>query len=87
MFDFDKFLTFLEDACNHYAKSAPTVSDYCDDLYRRVNNGGDNVRLSEMTTAMILKENGEWEHPNFASNRIYKLMDRLGMNTTGHTGF
>lgn len=77
---------FLNGCCDQHETTAPTVQDYCDDLYQRVSEGKP-VLLTELLTIDNLQENGVWEHPNGAANRIYKLKDRLGQDTTGDLGF
>lgn len=78
------FETFLPAAVEHYEKSAPTVSEYCDDLYRRRGE----CQLTEIQTALYLfdRESG-WMQPSYAANTIYHLMQRCGMPTVGHAGF
>lgn len=71
----------------HYDKSAPTVCDWANALYARLNDEPDGVRLSELLAVERFIEAGQWENPNVAANRIYKLMHRLGQNTEGHAGF
>jgi hypothetical protein len=84
-FDYEKCEKFLAQVCRHYLESAPTVSEYADDVYRRLTSGG-AVQLDELTTLQALWSE-EWEHPNFAANRIYKLQSSLGMDVTGQAGF
>ena len=87
-FDHKKFDKFLAEVCEQYEKSAPTVADHADDLYRRLNSGASgNVTLAEICALSQLLEDGIWEHPNYAANRSYKLRDRLNMDTTGNAGF
>lgn len=81
------FCKLLEEGTAEYAKSAPAVSDYLDDLYIRINHSVEKVLLVEMIIVSALKVDGKWEMPAFASNRCYKLMNRLGMDTTGLAGF
>ena len=71
--------------CGHYEKTAPTVADWADDLYIRMNEEPDSVRLTELNVAVDLAALDL--QPNYAANRVYKLMSRLGMDTTGHAGF
>jgi hypothetical protein len=85
--DTDAIEGFLAEAVEHYATSAPTVADHLDDLYMRFKGDGSEVTLLELVGVLRLREEGEWEHPNYAANRIYKLRDRLGMDTTGQVGF
>jgi hypothetical protein len=83
---------FLSQAVGHYEKTAPTVAAYLDDLYIRCNERTEDVRLCEITAVRALyaadgDRPGTWESPCYAANRIYKLMHRLGMDTTGQAGF
>ncbi len=88
LFDWDAFEEFAEPAVVHYRESAPTVSRYLDDLYIRVRTGeGAPVLLDEILTVQRLYESEQYLEPNHAANLIYKLMSRLGMDTTGHAGF
>ena len=82
-----EILSFLTEACEFYERSAPTVHDYLDGLFRRVENDASNVRLSELYFITDLKCDGEFLQPNYAANAVYKIMQRLGMDTTGHIGF
>lgn len=77
----------LENVCEHYEKTAPTVSDWADDLYRRLGDQktAPSVRLAELEMAVALSPLDD--HPNMAANRVYKMMERLGMDTTGQAGF
>lgn len=85
-FDQQQFEQFLADCCNQYEQTDPTVHAFCDGLYDRL---ADNqpILLREVTGIMPLLENGIWEHPNFAANRIYHLQSELGQDTAGHTGY
>jgi hypothetical protein len=83
----EKTLKLLELAVVYYQRSAPTVSGYLNDLYIRINERPDEVRLSELLFAESLLSDGEWTQPNYAANQVYKLTSRLGMNTTGHAGW
>jgi hypothetical protein len=33
------------------------------------------------------RDGEEWMQPNYAANRVYKLLNRLGRDTTGSAGF
>jgi hypothetical protein len=80
-------LRFLTNACDHYEKTAPTVHAYCDDLYTRMQDNPVEVRALELFAIGSLLEDGVWEQPNYAANRIYHLQERLGQATVGHAGF
>lgn len=86
-FDANAFMAFLIDATGHYEKSAPTVADHLDDLYRRLSEDCSLVTVLEIIRVAGLFEAGQWEHPNYAANRIYKMRSQLGMDTTGELGF
>ncbi len=82
----EELTSFLEEACTWYEKTAPTVSQYVDELYVRLNET-QAVDLREITFIQRLKECNQWLHPNYAANQLYHLMVNLGMDTTGHIGF
>lgn len=86
MIDMDEINSFLEEAVAKYEKTAPTVSSYLDDLYIRIADGKP-VLLREIILVSGLQENGAWESPNYAANRVYKIQSELGQDTTGHVGF
>lgn len=75
----------LTRVCDQYERTAPTVHAWADDLFVRLSERPDDVRLSELTMAADLAT-GE-VGPNVAANAVYKLMHRLGRDTTGHAGF
>lgn len=85
-YDHEMCEKYLVEICNQYQESAPTVSQYADDLYSRLTSGG-VIQLRELTTLQHLWENGQWEAPSFAANRIYKLEHSLGRDVTGQAGF
>ena len=85
MLDFGQIKKGLERVVADFEKTAPTVSRWADDLYVRVNERPGDVRLNELVLASILAT-GEIG-PNLAANYVYKLMHRLGQDTTGHAGF
>jgi hypothetical protein len=88
MIDVRRIAAFLTEACEEYEKTAPTVAAHCDDLYRRVTGDPAKVSLAELRqVATLVEDDGEWMHPSYAANAIYKLRSRLGMDTTGHIGF
>jgi excisionase family DNA binding protein len=85
--DVEGIVEFLEEAIEHYHQTAPTVADHLHTVYSRVNEVPEHLTLAELVGVLRLREEGEWEHPNHAANRVYKLRDRLGMDTTGQAGF
>lgn len=81
--DLNDLPRLLTEAVAHYEKTAPTVSEWADGLFMRLNGNADNVRLSEVMAVGFLAQDG-WLPPALAANRVYKLMHRLGQDTTGH---
>lgn len=79
--------SMLVHVSGHYAWSAPVVSEWADDLYRRINRDTNGVALSEVCFAARLFMNDQWMHPNYAANQLYKLLNSLGRDTTGMAGF
>lgn len=49
---------FLEEACTHYDRTAPTVTAYLEDLYARVGESPADVRLIELLRVGRLREEG-----------------------------
>jgi len=86
LFDFTEFELLVADGCDHYELTAPTVTEYLDDLYRRVCKN-QPVQLREVVAITRLKDDGVWLQPNYAANMIYHLMHEVGLDTTGQTGF
>jgi hypothetical protein len=78
---------YLEHAGTAYLDKAPTVENWLNDLYIRIGEEPHKVSLFEINQAMFLYSDGEWEHPNYAANRVYKVMHMLGQDVTGHAGF
>lgn len=76
-------------AAAHYETSAPVVSTWADDFYSRLTagNGGKESDVREILCLLQLHDDGQWEQPNYAANRVYKLLTRLGRDTTGMAGF
>lgn len=85
-FDFKKCETYLAEVCEQYEKTAPTVSEYADSVYRRLTQKMP-VNVWEILELRQLLDVDGWEQPNYAANRVYHLMTRLGLDTTGQAGF
>lgn len=85
--DLNNIRSALEIICERYETTAPTVHAWANDLYVRINERPDDVRLSELLTVGRFVEGGVWLQPNYAANMVYKLQARLGQDTTGHAGF
>ena len=87
LIDLDAISKHLSMVAAHYELSAPIVSHWADTLFMTMQEDLGKVTLREVFTASALLEEGQWEQPNLAANRIYKLMDTMKQDTTGHTGF
>ena len=89
MFDYKALRRFLEDAGTHYSTSAPTVADWIDEIYIPLAESPRDVSVWEVMQVQQLRDStsGEWEQPNYAANRAYKVRSILGRDTTGHAGF
>lgn len=89
MIDFDAIQAGLEKIVNHFEKSAPTVSNWANDLFIKVSEDFDAIRLVEIRTAerIISDCMGSLNGSSYAANMVYKLKNRLGQDTTGDFGF
>lgn len=74
---------FLTEACRHYQKTAPAVESSLDDLYERMSEAPEKVSLMELRQVLMLRTDGQWEQPNYAQNRVYKVRHMLGLDTVG----
>jgi hypothetical protein len=88
MLDFKAIEAAIGEVVDRYEKTAPPVSEWADDVYRRLRDA-DTIVLSELVLIRDLKgrDGEEWMQPNYAANRVYKLLNRLGRDTTGSAGF
>ncbi len=83
-----EYMRRLTEACDRYERTAPTVRDHCDDLYIRMGETPEQVTLAELLGIAWLWESGDtWPNGNVAANHVYRLRDRLKMDTTGNAGF
>jgi hypothetical protein len=78
MFNYQQTRKFIEDACENYAKSAPALTDWLDETYIALADNPETVSVYELLQLQQLQMDGEWEHPNFAQNRWYKLRASQG---------
>ena len=85
--DFDALNEYLTAVVEQYQQSAPQVSQWADGLYMRVFNAPETVVLTELIAALNLHADGAWAQANYVQIRIYKLLDRLGQDTTGWSNF
>ncbi len=87
LIDLDAISKHLSMVATHYERTAPTVSHWADILFMTMQEDLGNVTLREIITASALLEEGQWEQPNFAANRIDKLMESMHKDTTRYAGF
>jgi len=78
---------FIEEAMKHYKQAPAWFTDWLDDLYIRLAENGGAITLDEIVTLAQLASDGLWEAENLAVNRVYKMFDRLGRDTTGILGY
>ena len=80
--------TFIEEAIKHYSRAPAWFTDWLDDLYIRLADNCRAITLDEiLTLAQLSSDDGSWEAENLAVNRVYKMFDRLGRDTTGILGY
>lgn len=86
-FDGPALLRFIEDACGHYERTAPTVAEWLDGVYVRLQEKPESVSVADLLAVRALRDGDVWQHPNYAANGVYKHMERSGLSTAGHAGF
>jgi hypothetical protein len=85
---YEEVRRLAEGACLHYEKSAPTVSRWADRLFVMVDEEPEHVSFLEVLALFkVMDADGSPMSPQFAANYVYKIMDKLGQDTTGHAGF
>lgn len=78
VFDYNATRAFLEGAVSQYEKTAPALADWLDEVYVALNEAPASVSVYELLQLQQLQMSGEWEHPNYAQNRWYKVRSLLG---------
>lgn len=80
---------FIQEAMSHYQeRKAPAwFTDWLDDLYMRLADNWAKVTLDELATLASLNVDGHWLTQHYAMNTAYKMLDRLGRDTTGIIGY
>ena len=81
-FEWRLFEKFVMDAVPHYRETAPAVSNFVDAIYILLQEYPEQVSVYTLMQIQRLYSEGEWEAPDYAANRIYKLSVALGMDTT-----
>lgn len=83
---YSNFYSFIEKQleliAEHYEKSAPTVNQWADNLYRHFSN----ITMEDVNMIQHLTQ-PEFLQPNYAANSVYHLLVRQGKNTDGQAGF
>ena len=79
----------LTAVCDQYEKTAPTVHAWADDLYVRMTEDVYSVSVAEINLLDWLYDvqTGVWMQANYAANGLYKLLHRMGRDTTGMAGY
>ena len=77
-FDYHHVREFIEAAAAQYAKSSPALADWLDEVYVALAEAPHTVTVFELLQLQQLHMDGEWEHPNYAQNRWYKVRAALG---------
>lgn len=80
----EKFKKFLELAVHHYQQSAPRLSEWLDEMYIRLGEEAwKTITLEEIQQIQYLYADDCWLNPYNAQNNIYRLLNRIGKDTTG----
>ena len=82
-FDVSAFDWFLNDAAQHYEKSAPQVEYWLDAVADSLRDGTATVR--ELRAVQTLYENGIWLDAHGAGNLAYKQLSASGKLPSGMT--
>jgi hypothetical protein len=87
-FSVEKFKQFLAEAVHHYEQSAPRLSEWLEEMYIRL--GEDEwktITLEEIQQIQYLHADDCWLGAEWAQNNIYRLLNRMGKDTTKIAGF
>ena len=77
-FNYHELRSFIEQAAEHYSQSAPALVDWLDEVYIALAENPRAVTVFEVLQLQQLQLDGEWEHPNYAQNRWYKVREAFG---------
>lgn len=87
-FSVEKCKTFLAEAVQHYAESAPRLSTWLEEMYIRLGEEGwKTITLEEIQQIQYLYVDDCWLAAEWAQNNIYRLLNRQGKDTTKIAGF
>jgi hypothetical protein len=78
LFGLEAIRRFLVEVAQHYAQSAPDVSDWAGDLYERCADDWLTITLDELRTAEWLRDGDAWASPTLAEQTVSRLLQRQG---------
>lgn len=86
--DIALFKKFLEEAVKHYEQSAPRLSTWLEEMYIRLGEEEwKTITLEEIQQIQYLYVDDCWLAAEWAQNNIYRLLNRMGKDTTKIAGF
>jgi hypothetical protein len=83
LFDLEAIRRFLVEMAQHYAQSAPDVSDWAGELYERCADDWRTITLDELRTAEWLQEGDAWVTAILAEQTVARLRERQGQSGRG----
>lgn len=84
----EKFKQFLAEAVRHYEQSAPRLSSWLDEMYIRLGEPEwKTITLEEIQQIQYLYVDDCWLAAEWAQNNIYRMLNRMGKDTTKIAGF
>ncbi len=79
----EAFRQFLKEAVLHYEKSAPALSVWLDEMYIRLGEPEwKTITLEEIQQIQYLYADDCWLNAANAANNIYRLLNRMGKDTS-----
>lgn len=83
LFDLEAIRRFLVEVAQHYAKTAPDVSDWAGELYERCSDDWRTITLDDLRTAEWLRDGDGWVSPTLAEQAVSRLLERQGQGGRG----
>jgi len=81
-------LDALQKCAIHFEKTSPVVSNWADEIYQQIQEDLYRVDLGDMRTLnLLLDDAGNFIHPNYAQNIVYKHLEMQRKDTTGMMSF
>jgi hypothetical protein len=79
---------FIQVALLRYDQAPAWFENWLNGLYTRLGDNARSVTLDEMLTLSSLEEtSGQFMSEPLAMNTVYKMLDRLGRDTSGIIGY